>query len=54
MILRTLDKLSLFGMALGVAMMLQPQWSSGFEFGFFITIASTVLQIVTGHLVNAV
>ena len=52
MILRALDKLSLIGMALGVAMMLQPWWADGFEFGFFVTIAGTILQIVTGHMVK--
>jgi hypothetical protein len=51
MIIRTLDKLSLLGMALGVAMMLQPWWGGGFEVGFFVTILSTVMQIVASHLV---
>jgi predicted anti-sigma-YlaC factor YlaD len=52
MMLRLLDKLTLLGIALGVAMMLQPWWPSGFAVGFFVTIGSTVLQIVTGHVVN--
>ena len=51
MILRTFDKLSLVGMALGVAMMLQPWRADAFEIGFFMTLGSTVLQIVTSHLV---
>jgi len=50
MIIRACDKLSLVGMALGVAMMLQPWWGNGFEVGFFVTIACTVSQIVTSHL----
>ena len=52
MILRAFDRLSLAGMALGVAMMLQPWWAAGFATGFFVTLGSTVLQIVTSHLVN--
>jgi hypothetical protein len=53
MILRSLDKLSLVGMALGVGLMLQPWWAAGFQVGFFLTLVSTVLQIVTSHLVSA-
>ena len=49
----TLDKLSLVGMALGVAMMLQPWWGDGFRAGFFATIACTILQIVASHLVKS-
>lgn len=49
--MHALDKFSLIGMALGVAMMLQPWWAGGFAFGFFLTLASTLLQIVTSHLV---
>jgi hypothetical protein len=48
-----LDKLSLVGMALGAAMMLQPWWDDGFRAGFFVTIGCTVLQIVAGHLAKA-
>jgi hypothetical protein len=46
----TLDKFSLIAMAAGVAMMLQPWWSGGFQVGFFVTLAATVMQIVTSHL----
>jgi len=52
MILRLFDKLSLIGMALGVALMLQPWWIGGFVVGFFMTLGSTALQIVTSHLVS--
>jgi hypothetical protein len=45
-----IDKLSLLAMALGVAMMLQPLWSDGFRAGFFVTVCSTILQIITSHL----
>jgi hypothetical protein len=51
MILRAFDKLSLIGMALGVAMMLQPWRADGFEIGFFVTLGCTLLQIVTSHLI---
>jgi hypothetical protein len=51
MIIRSLDRLSLLGMALGVAMMLQPWWSSGFGVGFFAVVISTVAQIVFSHMV---
>jgi hypothetical protein len=50
MIIRALDKASLFGMAIGVALMLQPWWSGGFMAGFFITVVSTISQIVFSHL----
>ena len=45
-----LDKSSLVGMALGVALMLQPWWEGGFHLGFFMTLNCTVLQIVAAHL----
>ena len=53
MIFRALDKFSLIGMGLGVGLMLQPWWSQGFKVGFFMTILSTLLQIVTSHLLPA-
>ena len=51
MMLRALDKLSLIGMALGIAMMLQPCWAAGFAIGFFFTLASTMLQILASHII---
>lgn len=45
-----LDRLSLWGMALGVAALLQPLWPAGFRLGFALTGASVVLQIVAAHL----
>jgi hypothetical protein len=48
--IRIFDKFSLVGMALGVALMLQPWWAMGFAVGFFMTLGSTVLQIVASHL----
>ena len=47
--IRALDRASLIGMALGVALMLQPWWATGFAVGFFLTILSTVAQIVFSH-----
>src|SRR5205814_3517678 len=40
------DKFSLIGMALGVAMMLQPWWPDRFRAGFFLTIVTTIVQII--------
>lgn len=37
-------------MAIGVALMLQPGWQGGMGVGFFVTLASTVAQIVLGRL----
>ena len=37
-------------MTLGTALMLQPYWSAGLEVGFFVTLVSTILEIVTAHL----
>jgi hypothetical protein len=48
--LRPLDRLSLALMPLGMALMLQPWWAAGLRVGFFVTIAGTLLQIVTSHL----
>ncbi|MCE9594330.1 MAG: hypothetical protein K8S98_09050 [Planctomycetes bacterium] len=44
------DRLTLVGMGLGVAILLQPWWSGGFRVGFFVTLASTLAQIVAAHL----
>jgi hypothetical protein len=38
------------GMALGTALMLQSFWQGGLEWGFFLTLGCTVLEIVTAHL----
>jgi hypothetical protein len=45
-----LESLSLAGMALGVATMLQPWWSGGMRAGFFVTAACTIAQILLSHL----
>ena len=45
-----LDRLSLAGMALGIALVLQPWWPAGFRYGFALTGLSIVLQIVAAHL----
>jgi hypothetical protein len=44
------EGLSLGGMALGVATMLQPWWDGGMRAGFFVAAACTVAQIVLSHL----
>lgn len=47
---RHLDRATLLGLALGLALMLQPWWPEGFRLGFFATLAFTLLQIVASHL----
>lgn len=44
-----LERASLLGMALGVLLLLQPWWAGGVRAGFFVTLASTVLQIAASH-----
>ncbi|MCC6408393.1 MAG: hypothetical protein IT453_14605 [Planctomycetes bacterium] len=44
------DRLTLLGMAVGVAILLQPWWQAGFRIGFFVTLGATLLQIVAAHL----
>jgi hypothetical protein len=44
------DRALFWGMGLGTAIMLQPFWTGGLRFGFFLTLGSTVLEIITGHL----
>ncbi len=39
-------------MAAGTLLMLQPAWPLGLKWGFFVTLASTVLEIVTAHLLT--
>ena len=45
-----LERWTLVGMALGVALMLQPWWPGGMRAGFFVTLGFTLAQIVLGHL----
>ncbi len=49
---RTLDRLSLWGIAASIGVMVQPVWPAGFRVGFFCALVFTVLQIVTAHLVE--
>src|SRR5437868_5618350 len=44
------DRVLLYGMGVGTLLMLQPFWDGGLKWGFFVTLASTVLEIVTGHM----
>ncbi len=46
----TMDRVTLGGMGVSIALMLQPWWSGGFKFGFFCTIVFTIGQIVFSHL----
>ncbi len=43
------DRLSLAGIALGVALLLLP-FSGAFRAGFFLTLAATLAQILFSHL----
>lgn len=45
-----LERLALAGMALGVALMIQPWWAGGMRVGFFATAAFTLAQITVSHL----
>jgi hypothetical protein len=45
-----LDRISLLGMALGLACVLQPWWPAGFRLGFALTETAVVLQIVAAHM----
>ncbi len=44
------DRLTLAGIALGLALLFQPWWALGFRLGFFLTAAATLAQVVTSHL----
>ena len=46
-----LDRLTLLGIAAGIALELQPFWSDGLRVGFLVTLAAVVLQILFAHLV---
>jgi hypothetical protein len=48
--IRTLDHLSLLGMAIGIALMLQPFFAGGLRAGFFLTLLATLVQIVVGRM----
>ena len=48
--MQKLDRLTLLGVGLGVALMLQPWWSGGFRAGFFLTLFFVGAQIVASHL----
>jgi hypothetical protein len=48
--IRRLDRLTLAGIAAGLALVLQPWWAAGFRAGFFVAIAAVLGQIATSHL----
>ncbi len=48
--MRILDILALAGMGFGMALILQPWWPGGFRWGFFLSLAFTILHIFTSHM----
>jgi hypothetical protein len=52
-VLLLLDRLTLAGIAAGLAIGLQPFWSDGLRVGFFVTLAAVVLQIAASHALAA-
>ena len=48
-----LDRASLVGIAVGLAIELQPFFGDGLRVGFFVTLAAVVLQIASSHVVAA-
>jgi len=44
------ERIALIGMALGVAVMLQPWWNGGLRVGFFATALFSIAHIVVTHL----
>ena len=51
MLIHQLDTAARIGMALGIALILQPWWTRGLQVGFFVTAATTLLHIFTSHLI---
>ncbi len=47
---RYLDRATLIGIGVGLALLLQPWWEKGFRVGFFVTLGATVAQVVASHL----
>ncbi|GEM_PF-2025026 len=45
-----MDRIARAALAVGIGMMLQPWWSSGFRYGFFVTAVFTIMHIVTSRL----
>jgi hypothetical protein len=48
--IRRLDRLTLAGIAAGLALVLHPWWAAGFRAGFFVVMAAVLGQIATSHL----
>lgn len=48
----TLDRIARVGLAVGIGCLLQPWWADGFRYGFFVTLACTLLHIVTSRFVT--
>jgi len=47
---RLVHGLSLAGMALGMALVVQPWYANGLRVGFFVTLGTTVIYIVIAHI----
>lgn len=44
-----IDRCALSGIALAVALMVQPWWGDGLRWGFFLAIAAVVVQTVSSR-----
>ena len=50
--IKILDILARVGIAGSIGLILQPWWAGGFRYGFFATLAFTILHITTLHLIK--
>jgi len=49
MSVRLWDMTARIGLGVGIFATMQPWWDNGLRYGFFLTLASTILHIVTSH-----
>ncbi|GDY14526.1 hypothetical protein LBMAG53_34040 [Planctomycetota bacterium] len=47
-----IDRGALAGIALAVALMVQPWWSDGLRWGFFLAIAAVIVQTVSSRMAS--
>jgi len=52
-VLVAFDRVTLAGIAAGLALELQPFWSDGLRVGFAVTCAAVVLQIASSHVLTS-
>jgi hypothetical protein len=50
-VLGILDRIAQIGLAFGIALALQPWWDHGLRVGFFLTLWTTILHIITSHTI---